>query len=149
MALFGSKSSASSPLVSNMPQQQQQQQFGSFQQFGQTQQQLQFGQPQAQQQQQQLQFGQFQSPSMFPPQQQQQQLPQQQQHNFLSGGSANFGQPAAGQPAQLQNNDMFDFFNSKPSQINNNQKPANNPFLGLGSANQLNGLNGLNLGNTG
>merc|ERR1712198_452028 len=122
MALFGSKSSAASPspLVNNMPQQQQQQQ---------------------------QQFGQFQSPSMFP--QQQQQLPQQQQHNFLSGGSAPFGQPAAGQPAQPQNNDMFDFFNSKPSQINNNQTPANNPFLGLGSANQLNGLNGLNLGNTG
>jgi len=158
MALFGSKSSAASPspLVNNMPQQQQQQQqqFGSFQQFGQPQQQMpfgqqqnqQFGQPQVQQQQQ-MQFGQFQSPSMFP--QQQQQLPQQQQHNFLSGGSAPFGQPAAGQPAQPQNNDMFDFFNSKPSQINNNQTPANNPFLGLSSANQLNGLNGLNLGNTG
>merc|ERR1719334_1529524 len=109
--------------------------------FGQQQNQ-QFGQPQVQQQQQ-MQFGQFQSPSMFP--QQQQQLPQQQQHNFLSGGSAPFGQPAAGQPAQPQNNDMFDFFNSKSSQINNNQTPANNPFLGLGSANQLNGLNGLNL----
>jgi len=155
MALFGSKSSTASPspLVNNMPQQPQQQQFGSFQQFGQ--QQMQFGQPQAQQQQQQQQqmFGQFQSPSMFP---QQQQLPQQQQQNFLSGSgvqpAAAFGQPqpavnlAAGQPAHLQNNDMFDFFNSKPSQINNNQTPANNPFLGLGQTNQL---NGLNLGNTG
>lgn len=91
--------------------QQQQQQFGGFSQQQQTQQQ---------------QLGQFQA--MNPAQQQ----------NF---GASLMGQPPAFNiaPSSQQNN-MFDMFSSKPGQINNNQTPANNPFL---ETNQVNGLGNL------
>ena len=114
--------------------QQQQQQFGGFpQQVAQTQQQ---------------QFGQFQA--INPPRQQ----------NF---GAGLISQPPAfnAAPSSQQNSkshkkksvecffiiysdlflsDMFDMFSSKPGQINNNQTPANNPFL---ETNQMNGLGNL------
>lgn len=92
--------------------QQQQQQFGGFpQQVAQTQQQ---------------QFGQFQA--INPPRQQ----------NF---GAGLISQPPAfnAAPSSQQNN-MFDMLSSKPGQINNNQTPANNPFL---ETNQMNGLGNL------